>query len=70
MKCKLQILAVGFISILLVGCAGGLNSMQKSELRSFSAKGLLVTEKNQAQVPLSAFYPVVVLFTHVSTVWV
>ena len=43
---KLKILAVVFISTLLVGCAGGLNSVQKSELKSFQAKGLSVEEKN------------------------
>jgi hypothetical protein len=46
MKLKLKILAVVFISTLLVGCAGGLNSIQKSELKSFQAKDLSVEEKN------------------------
>lgn len=39
---KMAVVVLGFSSI---GCAGSLNSIQKGELQSFQAKGMLVEEK-------------------------
>lgn len=46
MKLILQIIAVVMVGVLGLGCATGLNSMQKQEYMEYQANGLLVEEKS------------------------
>lgn len=46
MKLVTQLLAVVMVGVLGVGCATGLNSMQKQEYMEYQANGLLVEEKS------------------------
>lgn len=45
MNAQRMLLAVGFVA-LCSGCANGLNSQQKAELRQYEARGQAVQEKN------------------------
>lgn len=45
MKAQRMLLAVSFVA-LTSGCASGLNSQQKTELRQYEARGQAVQEKN------------------------
>lgn len=45
MKAHRLLLAVGMVAV-CSGCASGLNSHQKSEMRNYEARGLAVEEKN------------------------
>lgn len=57
MKLILQLFAIVMVGILGVGCATGLNSMQKQEYMEYQANGLLVEEKSPGTAAVLGILP-------------